>query len=78
MFDPGNIRKRTKRVTIRIRKQNFIKNQAEPLDQLSHDTANKDESILVEDSPAMRRRFRLIAQRIRIINVYGVNKKFRD
>lgn len=74
MFHP----KTTKRKTIKIRKQNYIKNQAEPADKLSHDSSNKDESVLVEDSPVMRRRFRHIAQRIRIINIHGIYKKFRD
>jgi hypothetical protein len=70
-------RANTEHKTIKIRKQNYIKNQAEPLDKPSHDTSKKDESVLIENSPIMRHRFRLIAQRIRIINTHGINKKFR-
>jgi hypothetical protein len=78
VFDPANLLKNTKRKTIKIRKQNYIKNQAEPTDRPSHDLSNKEEPVLVENSPIMRQRFRLIAQRIRIINIHGINKKFRD
>lgn len=79
MFERANLlNPNTKRKTIKIRKQNYIKNQAEPLDRPSHDTLNKDEHVLVENSSVRRQRFRLIAQRIRIINIHGINKKFRN
>ena len=63
---------------LKTRSKEYIKNQAEPTDKPHHDSLNKDETVLHEDSPIMRRRFRLIAQRIRIINIHGINKKFRD
>ena len=78
MFSPVTLFKTKKQRTVKIRSQKFIKNQAEPSDKTSHDKLNKDETVLVEDSPHMRRRFRLIAQRIRIINIHVVNKTFRD
>ena len=78
MFSPVTLFKTKKQRTIKIRSQKFIKNQSEPLDKTAHDTLNKDETVLVEDSLRMRRRFRLIAQRIRIINIHGINKTFRD
>lgn len=78
MFSPAGSIKNRKHKTIKVRKQNYIKNQAEPHDKPSRDSLNKDEAVLVSNSPIMRRRFRLIAQRIRIINIHGINKKFRD
>jgi hypothetical protein len=78
MFSPAALIKNKKRKTIKVRKQNYIKNQTEPGDKPSRDSLNKDETVLVENSPLMRRRLRLIAQRIRIINIHGINKKFRD
>jgi len=78
MFSPIAMFTHKKQKTIVVRSQKFIKNQDEPVDTIASDTLNKDEIVLVEDSPRMRRRFRLIAQRIRIIHVYGVNKTFRD
>jgi hypothetical protein len=77
MFSPAALIKNKKHKTIKIRSQKYIKNHAEPGDKPSHDSLNKDEAVLVENSPLMRRRFRLIAQRIRIINIHGVNKTFR-
>jgi hypothetical protein len=78
MFSPFDLLSNKKHRTVKVRKQNFIRNQGEPSDEVSHDSLNKDETVLVEDSPIMRRRFRRIAQRIRIIHLHGVNKKFRD
>ncbi len=78
MIDPAKLLKNTKFKSIRIRKQNYIKNQAEPADRPSNDSSNKTEAVLTENSSIRRRRFRLIAQRIRIINIYGVKKKFRN
>lgn len=78
MFSPLALIKNKGHRTVKVRKQRFIRNHAEPSDELSHDTLNKNETVLVEDSPIMRRRFRRIAQRIRIIHLHGIDKKFRD
>ncbi len=53
--------------SIKVRSQRYIKNTEEPRDSTSRDTLAKDETILVEDMPVMKRRFRLIAKNVRII-----------
>ena len=78
MFSPAALLRNKRRGTIKVRSQKYIKNQAEPGDKPSHDSLNRDETVLVESSPIMRRRFRFIAQRMRIINIHGINKTFRD
>lgn len=55
--------------SIKVCSQRYIKNTDEPHDSLSHDTLAKDEAILVEDMPVMKRRFRLIAKNFRIIRI---------
>ena len=78
MLNPANLIRNRQRRSVTARSQRFIKNQDEPRDHPSHDSLPNDETVLVENSPSMRRRFRLIAQRIRIISIYGINKKTRN
>lgn len=59
---------------VKVRTQNFIKNNGEPLDKAANDTPTSEEVVLVQNSPVMRQRFRQIASRIRIINVHGLRK----
>ena len=61
------INKRIKNV--KFRSGRYIKNKDEPKDKISHDTLANDEIVLVEDSPRMRRKFRLVAQKFRIITI---------
>jgi hypothetical protein len=60
--------------SVKVRSQYYIKNRNEPKDNLSHDTLANDETILTESSAPMRRRFRHIAQQIRIIKKAKHNK----
>ncbi|HSX44173.1 MAG TPA: hypothetical protein VLE69_02655 [Candidatus Saccharimonadales bacterium] len=61
--------------SVKVRSQRYINNEEEPRDKISHDTLAKDEMVLVEASPPMRQRFRLIAQRFRIITIEKKNRK---
>jgi len=58
----------------KLRPQRYLKNLNEPKDKVAHDSSKHDETVLVEDSLVMRQKFRNIAQRIRIIKVYGIKK----
>ena len=60
--------------TLKARSRRYLKNTDEPKDKPSHDLPLKGEQILVENSPIMRQRFRLIASRIRVIKVHGIKK----
>ena len=62
----------------KLRGQSYIKNQDEPKDEPAYDSLAKDETVLVENSPEMRQRFRQIAKRIRIITIHGLHKNFRE
>ena len=64
--------------SIKVRSQHYIKNRDEPKDDPSRDASTKNEAVLVQDSPDMRRDFRSIAKRIRIIKIHGLKKKYRD
>ena len=65
-------------MSAKFRGQSYIKNQDEPRDEPAFDSLNKDETVLVENSPLMRQRFRQIAKRIRIISIHGIHKNFRE
>lgn len=67
-----------KKLHIKLRAKNYIKNNDEPKDEPAYDSLAKDETVLVENSPLMRQRFRQIAKRIRIISVHGLHKNFRE
>ena len=59
---------------LKLRSQRYLNNIGEPKDKVVYDTPKHDETVLVEDSPAMRRKFRVIAQRIRVIKIHGIKK----
>ncbi len=63
---------------VQVGTQRYFKSLDEPKDDPNHDALLSDETVLVENSPDMRRRFRHIAQRIRIISIHGIDKSFRD
>ena len=63
---------------VKFRGQSYIKNQDEPKDEPAYDALAKDETVLIENSPVMRQRFRQIAKRIRIISIHGLHKNFRE
>ena len=63
---------------VKFRGQSYIKNQDEPKDEPAYDALAKDETVLIENSPVMRQRFRQIAKRIRIISIHGLHKHFRE
>jgi len=66
------INKRIK--SVKFHPGRYIKNVDEPRDNVSHDTLANDEAILIEDSPPMRRRFRVIAKKFRIITIQKRNR----
>ena len=53
--------------SVQVRSKRYYKNADEPKDNPNHDSSNNDEIVLEEDSSIMRRRFRGIAKRIRVI-----------
>ena len=63
---------------VKFRGQSYIKNQDEPKDEPAFDALAKNETVLIENSPVMRQRFRQIAKRIRIISIHGLHKNFRE
>ena len=60
--------------SLKLRPQRYLKSLGEPKDKLAHDTSKHEETVLVEDSLVMRRKFRNIALRIRIIKIQGIKK----
>ena len=55
--------------SVKVRSQRYIKNAGEPQDSISRDTLAKEETVLTEDMPVMKRRFRLIAKKVRLIRI---------
>lgn len=70
--------KKKPHVSVKLRSRSYIKNQDEPKDEPAYDSLAKDETVLIENSPVMRQRFRQIAKRIRIISIHGLHKNFRE
>lgn len=60
--------------SLKARSKRYMKNSDEPNDKPSRDSAIKVEQVLHEDSLVMRRRFRQIAHRIRVIKIHGIKK----
>jgi hypothetical protein len=69
MFKVAASIKNKQPLIIKERLQRYLKNRKEPTDNPSHDSLQKDETVLVENSPLMRQRFRGIAHRMRIIRI---------
>ena len=67
-----------KNLHLKLGAKKYIKNRDEPKDESAYDSLAKDETVLVENSPLMRQRFRQIAKRIRIISIHGIHKNFRE
>lgn len=67
-----------KKLYVKHSAKNYIKNVDEPKDESAYDSLAKDETVLLENSPLMRQRFRQIAKRIRIISAHGLHKNFRE
>lgn len=78
MFKIDQYLKKKINMNVKFRGQSYIKNQNEPKDEPAFDALAKDETVLVENSPLMRQRFRQIAKRIRIISIHGLHKNFRE
>ena len=65
------------KTTINWRSRKYTNNLDEPKDNPLHDTLAHDETVLVENSTYMKRRFRLVAQKIRINRLYDIKTHSR-